>query len=44
MRLMNYFDEGEYTIMKQIIDSKLVIEIDIDSKYKQFAFLFKQFV
>jgi hypothetical protein len=44
MRLMNYFDEGEYTIMKQIIHSKLVIDIDINGKYKQFAFSFKQFV
>lgn len=43
MRLMNYFDEGEYTIMKQIVHSKLVIDIDIDGKYKQFAFSFKQF-
>ncbi len=41
---MNYFDEGEYTIMKQIIHSKLVIDIDIDGIYKQFAFSFKQFV
>ncbi len=44
MRLMNYFDEGKYTIMKQIIDSNLVIEINIDGKYKQFPFSFKQFV
>jgi hypothetical protein len=41
---MNYFDEGKYTIMKQIIDSNLVIEINIDGKYKQFPFSFKQFV
>jgi hypothetical protein len=41
---MNYFDEGKYTIMKQIIDSKLVIDIDIDGKYNQFAFSFKKFV
>ncbi len=43
-RLMNCFDEREDTIMKKIIYSKLVIEIDIDGKYTKFAFSFKQFI
>ncbi len=41
---MNCFDEGEDIIMKKIIYSKLVIEIDIDGKYTKFAFSFKQIV